>query len=88
LRNDQRADVESNRDYTSSSGIALTAGMSLGMRYRLGGPERRLNAFFDAYYHAQSLLPLQDTRDEGDTIIDVATTDLFHGPVAAFGATF
>jgi FtsZ-binding cell division protein ZapB len=88
LRNEEAANRPSNREHTSSSGVGIGLAGALGIRWQVGGPDARLNAYFDANYHAQSLNSLADSSASGDTIVDVGITDLFHGPTASLGATF
>jgi len=52
---------------------------------RLAGPEARLNAYLDAYYHAQILSSFLDSKNGGDTVVNVGAKDVFHGPTAASG---
>ncbi|HEX4336892.1 MAG TPA: hypothetical protein VH062_13325 [Polyangiaceae bacterium] len=88
LKDQDGDDVESNHDNSSSSGAGFGFGGALGFRWQLGGPEARVNAFLDAYYHVQLISSLLDSKNSGDTIVQVGATDLFHGPVASFGAMF
>jgi hypothetical protein len=61
---------------------------ALGVRFRFGKPGSRLRAYVDANYHALALRSLLDSKNDGDTIVNVGTTDVFHGPVAALGVSF
>ena len=88
LKDQLGEDVEANHDEQSSSGIGGGFAGTLGFRWTLGGPESRLNAYLDAYYHVQFITSILDSKNDGDTIVNVGTTDVFHGPVAAFGASF
>lgn len=88
LRDPDGDDVESNREHTSSSGFGANVAGMLGFRWQFGGPEARLKAFFDAYYRAQAIWSIVDSKNQGDTIVNVGVTDLFHGPYGAFGLSF
>jgi len=88
LRDPNGEDVPSNQDHGTSNSIGLGFAGTLGLRWRLGGPETRFNAYLDACYHAQLLSSLFDSKNGGDTIVNVGSRDLFHGPTAAFGAAF
>lgn len=88
LKNEEAANRESNREHTSSSGVGLGFAGAIGVRWQVGSPDSRLNAYFDANYHAQGLSSLADSSSSGDKIVDVGITDLFHGPTASVGATF
>jgi hypothetical protein len=88
LRDQNGNDVESNQDHTSSYGGAVGFAGAVGFRWRLAGPEARLNAYLDAYYHAQILSSFLDSKNGGDTVVNVGAKDVFHGPTAAFGLTF
>lgn len=58
----------------------------LGTRWFIANPESRLNVFRDLNYHAQSISSVFNSDD--DSVVTPASTDLFHGPTGAFGATF
>jgi hypothetical protein len=88
LKNDEAANTERNREYTSSSGVGLGISGALGIRWQVADPSSAFNAYFDANYHAQALSSLLDSGNKGDTVVDVGATDLFHGPTVALGATF
>jgi hypothetical protein len=88
LLDDAEPDVEENRDHSSSTGAGVTLAAALGVRFRFGKPGSRLRAYVDANYHALALRSLLDSKNDGDTIVNVGTTDVFHGPVAALGVSF
>ncbi len=88
LLDDAEPDVEENRDHSSSTGAGATLSAALGIRFRFGNPGSRFRAYLDANYHALALRSLIDSKNEGDTIVNAGTTDVFHGPVAALGISF
>jgi hypothetical protein len=88
LRDSNGDDVPSNQDHGTSNSVGTGLAGSIGFRWKLGSPESRFNAYLDANYHAQLLSSLFDSKNGGDTVVNVGTRDLFHGPSAAFGAAF
>jgi hypothetical protein len=88
LRDPNGDDVESNHDDTSSSCVGVNLAGVLGFRWFVGGPEARLNAFLDLRYQAQAIASVLDSKNDGDTIVNVGATDVLHGPVAALGVAF
>jgi hypothetical protein len=88
LRDPNGDDVESNHDDTSSSSVGVNLAGVLGFRWFVGGPEARLNAFLDLRYQAQAIASVLDSKNDGDTIVNVGATDVLHGPVAALGVAF
>jgi hypothetical protein len=81
-------DVPENQHFTNSYSIGIGFAGSIGLRWQLGGPEARLNAYFDVNYHAQSITSAFQPANNGNTVVSIGQTDVYHGPKAAFGATF
>ncbi|HXK18890.1 MAG TPA: hypothetical protein VNG33_13860, partial [Polyangiaceae bacterium] len=81
-------DDPSNRDVTSSYSVGIGTYGMLGVRWRLAGPESRLNVFLDVNYHVQSISSVFNSDNKGDTVITTGSTDLFHGPTGSLGAMF
>ena len=88
LRDPNGEDVDSNHDNSSSSSVGIGFAGALGFRWQFAGPEARLNAFLEAYYHVQVISGVLDSKNSGDTLVSIGAIDVFHGPVAAFGAMF
>jgi hypothetical protein len=84
---DFEPDDENNRDRASTSSPGLAARGTLGVRFHFPSPQSRFDAYLDARYQALEIEGFSDSG-EGDTIVSFAGSDLFHGPTAAFGATF
>ena len=81
-------DEESNRDHTKSNSLGVATFGTLGIRWFVANPEARLNVFLDVNYHLQSISSLLNPSNDENTVITTGSTDMFHGPTGALGATF
>jgi hypothetical protein len=88
LIDDFALNEESNRQYLEKSGLGFAGGGALGVRWQMGGPDAVINGYLDAYWHGVAISQQLNGNDAEETIVDVGAMDLFHGPTAAFGATF
>lgn len=86
LRDDDAANDADNREYEQTNSIGLQVAATLGTRWELARPRSRFSAYFDVRYRAQFIGGLLNSDD--DRVVDVGTTDVFHGPNLAVGATF
>lgn len=81
-------DEPANQHQTNSYSIGIGFAGALGLRWQIGGPEARLNAYFDVNYHFQSITSAFQPSNNGNTVVSIGETDIFHGPRASFGAMF
>jgi hypothetical protein len=81
-------DVPENQQRTNSYSVGIGFAGALGLRWQIGGPEARLNAYLDVNYHFQTISSAFQPKKDDDTVVSIGQTDVFHGPRASFGATF
>jgi len=81
-------DVPENQHRTNSYSVGIGFAGALGLRWRIGGPEARLSAYFDVNYHFQTITSAFQPKNDGNTVVSIGQTDVFHGPRASFGAMF
>ncbi|MGE0320953.1 MAG: hypothetical protein AB7K71_21460 [Polyangiaceae bacterium] len=85
------ADIEANRERSSTTAIAADLGFGLGARYRVFKSGSRLRLYINGVYRAEligSSLTAGGGSEEDNRAIDFGGSDLFHGPEVTFSGAF